>query len=127
MLVYYQILDKRTNEVVKVFVDDTVLLRFADGSTVEAEFLGPEGGTTQFRVLLETAQDANGDPLFGSVGGSPSGVGNSISIDEYMQLAEIDVTLRFDCAINTRIESCDVYGPGTCSVALRSVSVPCPW
>jgi hypothetical protein len=122
-LYYYEVFDERTNETQDVFIGDTVLLRFADDTTIEAEFLGTTG-TQIFRILIGTGRDANGDLLSGSVAGSPSTAGSSAFIDGYLQYAEFDAEPRFDCAMNIVTESCEVYGPQICFVVIRAQSVP---
>lgn len=62
--VWMEILDTRTNEAKRVYVGDRITLRFADGSTVELEMMGPTAPTGHFfRFLFETIRLPNGEPF----------------------------------------------------------------
>jgi hypothetical protein len=61
--VWMEILDQRTNQVQRVYVGDRITLRFADGSTVQAEMQGPSAPTGHFfKFLFETIRLPNGEP-----------------------------------------------------------------
>ena len=67
---WMEILDTRTNQLKKVFVKDRITLRFPDGSTVEAEMMGPTAPSGHFfKFMFETIRLPNGEPF---IAASPS-------------------------------------------------------
>jgi hypothetical protein len=127
--VWFNVLDKRSGEVLKVFIGDTVVVKFEDGSTWEMKFFGPFAPAGKiFQKVLDSERDENGDPI-AFVGGSYSTPGGSLDF-MFAGLFDLDAAPSYDCAINIQITVCDVAtyeGPTHCLEALRQQSVPCTW
>ena len=70
--IYFVFKDKRDGKLYKIFTRELITLVFADGSTVQAEFNPTQ--SVQFRVLVETARKANGDPYVFTPGPAKAGL-----------------------------------------------------
>jgi len=123
---YYNVLDKRTGEVERAYIGDTVEVQFEDGSTWQLEFIGPIGPAgSMFLKVSGSERDANGEPLAGPTG-SPSTPGAELDF-VFASLLELEAAPMLDCAIQVKTRVCDVYGLGQCFEHVREVNVPCQW
>jgi hypothetical protein len=123
---WVEFIDSRTGTLHKVFSDDRITLKFADGSTVQAEMTSqaPPSGH-YFRILWDTIRLPNGEPLvqLPSPPASPTGSGLQLT-PPWLAGAFVD-TLPFGyCAF--LLSHCEfVSGNSVYDCYFRRQEIPC--